>query len=64
MVFVVEARRILSYHQHLPDEQRPPKSIWHSLKKCQAWIEEHNPYKDSKDKTPQGQLSLDDWEHE
>lgn len=42
---VGEARRILSYHQHLTEEQRPPKSIWHSRKQCAAWIDEHMPGK-------------------
>lgn len=40
---VGEARRIISYHEHLSEEQRPPKMIWHSRRKCAAWIEDHKP---------------------
>jgi hypothetical protein len=63
MMFVAEARRILSYLKHLGEEQRPPKSIWHSPKKCDKWIEDHDPYK--KDKQGGGSaLDIDDWERE
>jgi hypothetical protein len=44
-VFVTEARRILGYLKHYGEEQRPPKSIWHSARKCEAWIKEHDPFK-------------------
>jgi hypothetical protein len=63
MTFVAEARRILSYHHNLPEEQRPPKSIWHSIKKCEKWIEDHNPY-DKDKRGPENQISFDDWEQE
>ena len=43
--FVGEARRILGYLKHYGEEQRPPKSIWHSPKKCHEWIETHDPFK-------------------
>lgn len=43
---VGEARRVLSYFEHLPEEQRPPRSIWHSRKQCAEWIEEHQPGRD------------------
>jgi len=43
---VVEARRILSFFEHLTEEQRPPKSIWHSAKKCARYIEDHAPGKE------------------
>lgn len=39
----MEARRILSYFEHLTEEQRPPKSLWHSRKKSADWIEAHKP---------------------
>ncbi len=64
MVFVVEARRILSYYKNYTDEQRPPKSIWHSVKKCEAWIEDHNPFDKDKKGVSEAQLSFDDWETE
>lgn len=38
-ILVSESRRIISYHRELPDKDRPPKSIWHSYKKCAEWIE-------------------------
>jgi hypothetical protein len=48
LAYVVgEARRILSYHSNLTEEQRPPKSIWHSRKKCADWIDEHMPGRES-----------------
>lgn len=59
MVMVDEARRILSYFEHLPKSQQPPKSLWHSVYKCNKWIEEHSPLNDK----PGGgmiQLSEDD----
>lgn len=40
---VAEARRILGYLTHLTDEMRPPKSIWHSVKQCNEWIDSHRP---------------------
>ena len=43
MYCVMEARRILSYYENLTEEQRPPKAIWHSRKKCSRWIDEHGP---------------------
>ena len=39
----MEARRILSYFENLTEDQRPPKSIWHSRNKCVDWIEAHRP---------------------
>lgn len=39
----MEARRILSFFENLGEDQRPPPAIWHSRKKCTAWIEEHRP---------------------
>lgn len=38
---VGEARRIISYWENLPDDQRPPKRLWHSRDKCALYIEEH-----------------------
>jgi hypothetical protein len=38
-----EARRIISYHANLTEDQRPPQSIWHSQRKSAAWIEAHRP---------------------
>lgn len=43
---VGEARRILSFFEHLPSEQRPPKSLWHSRQKCADWIDQHKPGED------------------
>lgn len=43
MVVVSEARRILSYHEHLTEEQRPPPSLWHSVRKCTEYIDAHRP---------------------
>lgn len=62
---MAESRRILSYYKNYGDEQRPPKSIWHSVKKCEEWIEDHNPFKkDKENKTNQGSIGFDDWERE
>lgn len=36
---VSETRRILSYLKNLTEDQQPPKSIWHSQKKCADFIE-------------------------
>lgn len=64
MIFVLEARRILGYHAHYGDEQRPPKSIWHSIKKCDQWIKDHNPFEKDKPKGNEAQLEFADWERE
>lgn len=56
----MEARRILSYFQ-LGEDKRPPKSIWHSPKKCMAWIEAR--FKDG-DKGNTGKIDINDWERE
>jgi hypothetical protein len=63
MVFVSEARRILSYYKNYSDEQRPPRSIWHSSKKCDDWIEKHSPF-DKDKKADEGMFAFDDWEKE
>lgn len=34
---VSDARRILSYFE-IPDDKRPPQSIWHSPDKCSEWV--------------------------
>lgn len=60
MVFVTEARRIIGYLKHLPEEQRPPRSIWHSSKKCQKWIEDHNPYKKDNERGASNMIPLHD----
>jgi hypothetical protein len=44
-IFVAEARRILSYLKNYGEDQKPPKSIWHSPKKCDKWIKDHDPFK-------------------
>lgn len=58
---VYEARRILAYFE-LPDEQRPPESIWHSPGKCSEWIKQHDPF--SKNKMGSGMLEFDDMQVE
>lgn len=63
-MFVTEARRILSYYQHLGEQQRPPKSIWHSTKKCEKWIKDHDPFKKDGDKSGGSALDINDWERE
>lgn len=63
MIFVTEARRILAYFKNYGDDQRPPKSIWHSVKKCEKWIEEHDPMKDHK-KVKSNKIDISDWERE
>lgn len=42
---VSEARRVISYFEHLSKEQQPPAALWHSAVKCNKWIEEHQPGK-------------------
>lgn len=37
---MAEARRILSYFE-LPKKAQPPKSIWHSVKKCTDFVEKN-----------------------
>lgn len=64
MIFVTEARRILSYYKNYGDQQRPPRSIWHSQKKCEKWIEDHDPLNKDKQKGELGSISLEDWERE
>ena len=54
---VSESRRILSYFTELGKDQRPPKGIWHSVYKCNKWIEDHMPGKASRDT---GMIELDE----
>lgn len=54
---VSEARRILQYYE-LPKQQQPPPAIWHSVHKCNKWIEEHMPGQDSSN----GMIELDESE--
>lgn len=58
---VAEARRINSYHK-LPKDAMPPKSIWHSYKKCNKWIEDHQT--GGKEQGQSGMLDIEDWEQE
>lgn len=44
---VAEARRCISYIQNLPGDMQPPRSLWHSRRKCAEWIENHQPGKES-----------------
>jgi hypothetical protein len=58
---VHEARRILSYFE-IPEDKRPPRSIWHSPDKCSDWIKKaFDP--DAKDK-PGSMLMFDDAERQ
>ncbi len=59
-VLVSEARRIISYYKHLPDEQQPPRSIQHSAIKSRRWIENHMPGK----KQEYGNIAFDEHEVE
>jgi hypothetical protein len=42
---------------------QPPKSIWHSVKKCNDWIEAHMPGKDKKS-SGGGFIDIEEWERE
>lgn len=57
---VLEARRIISYFE-LPEDKRPPKSLWHSAEKCSKWIEKAF---DSKGGGKSEVLTFDDAERE
>lgn len=57
---VSEARRILSYYE-LPDDHRPPKSIWHSAEKCSDFIE-HSYKQMAGGGSGSGRLELEDSE--
>lgn len=59
-ILVSEARRIISYFE-IPEDKRPPKSLWHSPTKCNDWIKKAF---DVKDKGGQGIMSFDDAERE
>jgi hypothetical protein len=58
---VAEARRIISMLK-IPDDMRPPKSIWHSSKKCEQWVKNHKP--GAKDQGKSGMIDIEDWERE
>lgn len=36
-ILVMEARRIISYFE-IPEDKRPPRSIWHSADKSSEWV--------------------------
>jgi hypothetical protein len=48
--------------ENLPDEAKPPQSIWHSAIKCMAWIKSHHPA--YKGQNGSEMLEFDDFEVE
>lgn len=59
-IMVDEARRIISYFENLPKDQQPPKSIWHSVIKCNKFIEDNSPFKNNRPGGGMIQLDEDD----
>jgi hypothetical protein len=47
-VVVDEARRIIFMMENVTDEEMPPKSIWHSPKKCVQWVKDRRDDRTSK----------------
>lgn len=61
LYLVTESRRIMSYFE-IPEEGRPPKSLWHSPDKCEKWIT--NYYKKDDKGSTGGDLTFNDYERQ